>query len=84
MEARISKSSRDYYLKIASLCRLKKPTPMVQSLNIGTDTEDNILTDANEIDEHMTKIINREFSDNKNYKQKYDIGNISPITIEEL
>ena len=53
MQAKISNEMKEYYFKISCLCRLKKATPIVQCLNVGTDTKEDIVTDSNQINKIM-------------------------------
>jgi len=44
---KMSNKLKEFYFKVASLCKLKKTTPIVTNLNTGTDDEPHILsTDA--------------------------------------
>ena len=75
----MSNKLKEYYFKVASLCRFKKSTPIVQNLDIGTPETPEILFDDKLIEEHLSTQIKKEFEDGKNYKVKYNIGEIRPI-----
>ena len=45
MQTKLSNKIKDFYFKIASLCRLKEATPLVQCLNIGSEKEEELVTD---------------------------------------
>ena len=75
---------KEYYFKVTSLCRLRKSTPIVQSLDIGTAENPEVLHTDEEIEQHLSSQIRKEFEDGKNYKVKYDIGTILPVEMDEF
>ena len=84
MQTKLSNKMKDFYFKIASLCRLKKATPLVQCLNIGSEKEEELVTDLDQINSIMAKMIRKEFSAGSNVKVKYPIKRIQPIDVNEL
>ena len=74
--------SKDMYFKVASICRLKKATPLVSALNVGQQGNDQIIQSTEEINQIMANIIRKEFSgSNPLTKTKYNIGPIRPISM---
>ena len=67
-QARMSNKLKEYYFKVASLCRFKKNTPIVQNLDIGTAEVPKILHDDKEIEQHLSGQIKKEFGDGKDHK----------------
>ena len=73
---------KDYYFKVASLCKFKKITPIVQSLNTGTTDDPIILTKEKEIEEFMAANVRKEFENSSS--PDIHIGNMNPIDEGEL
>ena len=51
---------------------------------MSTEQQENMVTDSREINNIMASMIRDEFSQNKNFKEKYPINKINPISVEEL
>ncbi len=74
--SKLANQTKNMYLKAASLLKVKKSSPIVSELNIGTLEEPNIIDDPDIYNTHIAEMIKNEFANNSDCKTKYNIGHI--------